>query len=132
MRVLGIDYGDKKMGLAFGESDINTAVPLEVIPNNQEETFKLIAKEIETEDIDLVVVGIPTRVNPHHTSEQLDKTQAFISKLKEYLSIPVEVEDESYTTVESLRLQQEEGAQADEDALAAMLIVQAYFNRRDE
>jgi hypothetical protein len=38
-------------------------------------------------------------------------------------------EDESFTTSESIRLQREEGAQAEEDALAAMLIVQAYINQ---
>ncbi len=53
----------------------------------------------------------------------------FIEQLKAVLSVPVLEEDESYTTAESIRLQREEGSEADEDALAAMLIVQSYMSR---
>jgi len=53
----------------------------------------------------------------------------FKEKLKEVVAIPVEEEDESYTTWESVRLQKEEGAQAKEDALAAMIIVKQYLER---
>jgi RNase H-fold protein (predicted Holliday junction resolvase) len=59
---------------------------------------------------------------------QLEKTRAFIAALQRVVTIPVFEEDESYTTFESIRLQREEGAGASEDALAAMLIVQAYMD----
>lgn len=129
MRILGIDYGDKKIGLAFGDSVSGVAVPLDVISNDKEETFFRLKKKVEAEDIDMIVVGVPVSQGVHHTSEQLDKTNAFIEQLKATVSVPIETEDESYTTVESIRLQQEEGAQAEEDALAAMLIVQAWIDQ---
>ncbi|HBR80464.1 MAG: hypothetical protein UX09_C0001G0047 [Candidatus Uhrbacteria bacterium GW2011_GWE2_45_35] len=129
MRVLGIDYGDKKIGLAFGESVAGVALPLEVIPNIGDETIKKIAQKISIDDFQQVVVGVPLSTGAFHGPEQLEKTRAFIEKLKTVISIPIFEEDEAYTTSESIRLQREEGAAAEEDALAAMLILEQYFGR---
>ena len=129
MRILGIDYGLKKIGLAFGESEAQLAVPLEVILNQGEETISLLAKKVGAEDIDRVVVGVPLATGDHHNSDQLDRTREFIEKLKAATSTPVVEEDEAYTTAESIRIQREEGSDADEDALAAMLIIRGYFER---
>lgn len=128
MRILGIDYGDKKIGLAFGDSEARVAVPLDVVPNMGDGTIQTFARRVKSEDIDLIVIGVPLSTGGHHSSAQLDKTRAFIQKLGALVSIPVVEEDESFTTAESIRLQREEGAEADEDALAAMLIVQAYMD----
>jgi putative Holliday junction resolvase len=132
MRILGIDYGDKKIGLAFGDSEARVAVPLDVVPNLGDMTVQTFAKRVKGEDIDLIVVGVPLSVGGHHGSEQLEKTRSFIKKLEGAVSIPVTEEDEAFTTAESIRLQREEGSDASEDALAAMLIVQAYMDRTVE
>lgn len=129
MRILGIDYGDKKIGLAFGDSDVRVAVPLYVVVNAGTETLRALARRVKEEDIDLLVVGVPLSTGGHHGPEQLEKTRAFIKTLEAQVSVPVVEEDESYTTAESIRLQREEGARVDEDALAAMLIVQAYIDK---
>jgi len=129
MRILGIDYGEKKIGLAFGDSDTHVAVPLEVVSNVGADTIRLFAERVVREDIDVIVVGVPLSTSGHHGPEQLEKTRAFIRELERAVSVPVVEEDESYTTAESIRLQREEGTQAKEDALAAMLIVQAYLER---
>lgn len=127
MRVLGIDFGDKKIGLAFGDPQIGVAVPLEVIKNLGEITIKEIAGWVKKEDYQQIVVGVPLSTGGHHSPEQLEKTRAFIEKLKSVVSVPIAEEDESYTSSESIRLQREEGARAEEDALAAMLILEQYF-----
>ena len=132
MRILGIDYGDKKIGLAFGDSDIGVAVPLDVVVNMGEATLKAFANKANTEDMDVIVVGVPLSTGGHHSPVQLEKTRAFIKALQAITAVPVVEEDESYTTAESIRLQREEGADADEDALAAMLIVQGYLSRLAE
>jgi RNase H-fold protein (predicted Holliday junction resolvase) len=105
------------------------AVPLEVVPNAGDATVRAFAGRVRVENIDLVVVGVPLATGGHHSSAQLEKTRAFIAKLASASSVPVVEEDESFTTAESIRLKREEGAQADEDALAAMLIVQAYLDQ---
>lgn len=129
MRLLGIDYGDKKIGLAFGDSTVDVAVPLDVVPNMGDDTIRVFAKRVTSEDIDAIVVGVPLSTGAHHSSEQLDKARAFIRKLEAAVAIPVIEEDESFTTQDSIRLQREEGAQGDEDALAAMLILQSFMSR---
>ncbi len=129
MRILGIDYGDKKIGLAFGDSNVHVAVPLDVVPNAGEATIEMFAKKVVAEDIDAIVIGVPLSTGGHHSSNQLEKTRAFIAALERVVAVPIVEEDESYTTFESIRLQREEGAAADEDALAAMLIVQGYMDR---
>lgn len=128
MRLLGIDYGEKKIGLAFGESAAKVALPLEVIRNEGEMIFDILKKKIESEGIDAVVVGVPLSTGAHHGQEQLERNRAFIAELKKRVSVPIFEEDESFTTAESLRLQVEEGAEAEEDALAAMIILQAYLD----
>lgn len=127
MKILGIDYGDRKIGLAFGESSAHVAVPLEVIVNEGEKTFSDLKTLVEQEDIECIVVGVPLSQG-NHSSVQLEKTRSFIKTLSETVKVPVHEEDESFTSVESIRLQQEFQAQADEDALAAMLIVQSYID----
>lgn len=128
MRILGIDYGDKKIGLAFGDSDAHVALPLDVVPNMGEQTLRVFADKVKSEDIDAIVVGVPLSTGSHHSPVQLEKTRAFIKQLESLISVPIVEEDESYTTAESIRLKREEGAEAEEDALAAMLIVQAYID----
>lgn len=130
MRILGVDYGTKKIGLAFGDASMGIAVPLEVIPNRGDAlVIKSLASRVQNEDIELVVVGVPLSAGNRHGSEQLEKTRAFIALLEAAVKVPVVEEDEANTTGEAIRLQREEGAQADEDALAAMLVVQQYLNR---
>ena len=132
MRLLGIDYGIKKIGLSFGDSDAKVAVPLEVISNRGEETLKELADRVRADDIGLVVVGVPLYRGGHHGPEQLDATREFIKKLRAVLPVDVVEEDESFTTSESIRLQKEEGSTVPEDALAAMLILQSFFDRTKE
>lgn len=128
MRLLGIDYGTKKVGLAFGDTETKIAIPLEIMINNDELLDRLVI-HIEAEGYDQVIVGVPLATGAHHSSTQLKKTRNFIEQLKEKVQIPVSEEDESYTTGESIRLQEEAGRHntAPEDAIAAMLILQAWM-----
>ncbi len=129
MRLLGIDYGLKKIGLAIGDDEAGVAAPLEVIRNDGEMTTELLAKRIRDEEIDAVVCGAPLSQGGHHSSDQLDKTRAFMESLRKQVTIPVYEEDESYTTKESIRIAREEKSGIDEDALAASLILQQFLNR---
>jgi putative Holliday junction resolvase len=128
MRILGIDYGDKKIGLAFGDSSAHVAVPLEVIINQGRETIEALVRRVQDEDIDRVVVGVPLPQG-NHSGVQLEKTRGFIAQLSKAVRVPVEEEDESFTSAESIRLQREDHSRVQEDALAAMLIVQSYLDQ---
>ncbi len=129
MRLLGIDYGKKKIGLAFGDTETKIAVPLEVISKQGDEAIRDILLVLKQEDMEGIVIGIPGAVAEHQNKKQMATVRAFITALKKHTSLPIEEEDESFTTAESRRLMHEEGAQAEEDALAAMIILQGYLNR---
>lgn len=127
MRILGVDYGLRKVGLAMGESGIRMASPLEVWEHKGEEgTAKDLAHFAQAEGVELVVVGVPRKSNGELT-EQGKRHEAFVARLRALISIPVVTVDESFTSKESRRLQDETGTDAPEDALAAMLILQEYF-----
>lgn len=129
MRLLGIDYGNRKIGLAIGDDEAGVAAPLEVIPNEGELTVRRLGERVHSEDIDAIVVGVPLSQGGHHSSDQLDSVRAFIERLKIGVTIPVFEEDESYTTAESIRMQKESRSKVEEDALAAMLILQAFLDK---
>ncbi len=123
MRYLGIDYGTKKIGLAIGDDETKIASPLDVATSIDD-----VVQMIREEGIDAIVVGIPMSVGEFHSSDQLDITKGFVDLLKQKIELPVHVIDERHTTAEANRLIDEQGAQAEEDALAAMIILQAYFD----
>ena len=129
MRFLGIDYGEKKIGLALGDDEIRTAAPLETVRNEGERTPKLIAQLLKRERVDAVVVGVPISAGEGLASLQEKNTRAFIEALRKETSLPVHEEDERYTSSESKRIKQEHGSGVSEDALAATLILQAFFDR---
>ncbi|OGL64065.1 hypothetical protein A3C09_03325 [Candidatus Uhrbacteria bacterium RIFCSPHIGHO2_02_FULL_47_44] len=129
MRLLGIDYGKKKIGLAFGDTETKIAVPLFVVRAQGDNAIREIVETLRKEEMEGIVIGIPSAVGSHPNEKQIAIVRAFIDKLKKHTELPIEEEDESFTTAESRRLMSEEGAEAEEDALAAMIILQSYLNR---
>ena len=126
MKYLGVDFGVRKIGLAIGEDGSGIAVPFDVIPGG-EDAVQRIAKLCKDEAIDEIVAGIPIPA-AHHSDEQLKKTLHFINLLSDAAERPVHVVDEQFSSAEARRVQKEYGATAKEDALAAMLILQAYLD----
>lgn len=136
MSFLGIDYGEKKIGLAKSVHD-RFAVPLKVLSNdnsddrNAIEEIKRICRE---EDIQTIVVGIPIPLRgskqlSDHISQQEARVRRFIHRLQASLKIPIVVEDERLTTRLAERYQQEYKNTGEVDASAAMLILQAYLEK---
>lgn len=119
MRYLGVDFGLKKIGLALGDGETKITAPLEVVLFRDAE--EQLARVIRSEAIDAIVVGKP--VHMKHV-EQEDARLAFVAFLNTLK--PVSEVDERYTTKES-RAMQAEGHRGEEDAIAAQLILDAYF-----
>lgn len=129
MRLLGIDYGNRKIGLAIGDDEANVAAPLEVITNEGELTVVKLGKRVHDEDIDGIVVGVPLSQGGHHGPEQLEIVRKFIERLKLQVTVPVFEEDESYTSAESIRMKKETKSAVEEDALAAAMILQQFLEK---
>ncbi len=127
MRLLGIDWGEKRIGLSLGDTDSNLAIPYGVIENNQrEDVLSTIRKLISTENIELIVAGEPVSMSGQ-SSPQTYKVKEFINWLKDKLSIRIETIDERLTTKRS---QLDPGiAKRSSDELAAMYLLQDYLDR---
>lgn len=129
MRYLGIDFGDKKTGLAVGDSKSKIASPFDVIKGGDDGITE-IQHLVLTESIDALVLGVPQAVGDFHSSEQLEKVREFEKHLHDIIDLPIYEVDESLTSAEAIRLQKEEGAKAQEDALSAMILLQAFLDEK--
>lgn len=141
MRVLGIDYGAKRIGLALSDATATLASPWRLLqrPPSEAETLRLLVKEITTllnddDGLEAVVVGWPRRLNGSPT-EQTPIVEAFANALRSQVSIPVTLQDERLSSHEAeSRLATREAdwrkRKAKLDAAAAAVILQDYLDGR--
>jgi len=119
MTLLGIDYGTKKVGFAIAEGTV--ATPLRVVRYaTRRELRDAIRSACDDYDVRTIVVGVP---RDHATIEE------FVAWLRREMSTPVVTEDERLTTVFAKRLMHDWKGKADDDAIAATLILQSYVER---
>ncbi len=116
----------KKTGLALGDSEAKIAVPFGVIPGGNE-TLPAIIDLVKKEGIEAFVVGLAIP-SGSQSEDQMIRTMTFLHALADTTGLPAYVVDEQFTSTEARRVQKEYGATASEDAIAAMLILQAYFD----
>ncbi len=125
---LGVDWGAKKIGLAVGDDFTRVAVPFKVVKNLDE-----VVAVVKKEAIDKLVIGNPLSLSGKRGGEAKYFTD-FLTALKKKIKQPVELVDERLTSKLADRLRQTAGSArarkgaADQDAVAAMLILEAYFN----
>ncbi len=116
--ILAFDYGEKRIGVAVGNTVTKTAEALKIIQQkNQDERWKAIEQVIQEWQADLLVVGLPAHPDgtPH---EMTQKAKRFGNQLKGRFQREVIWVDERYTSA-----MVEDG----NDALAAQLILQQYL-----
>ena len=129
-KILGIDYGLRKIGLAIGDIESRLAQPFSVVRVTSEtDAITKMASIIEHEDIEMLVLGVSE-------GETAEKTRAFGKKLSKETGIPVQYQDETLTTYEAQTLSMQTNMKrkkrkAMEDAYAAALILQEYFDNSD-
>ena len=105
MRILGIDYGDSRVGIAISDPLLITAQRLETISYNGNDKILLsrIEEIVKKYEVETIVVGMPLNMNGTKT-ERVEVTEKFIHKLKSRLGkIEIKTVDERLTTVEAHR-----------------------------
>jgi len=122
-KVLGIDWGEKRIGLATADTETKIATPLKVV-NNIKEVFE-IAKE---EEVDKIIIGLPIKMD-QKKSKSSREAGNFIKELRLNLDIPIETIDERLTSKAVDALVGDKKTKASRDAMAAMLILQTYLDR---
>src|SRR3989338_3854130 len=129
MRVLGIDYGTKRIGVAIGDSEAKVAVPLATLEmKNVKLKMQNVVSEIvrimKEEDIELVVMGQGGK------GSMEAKVREFAQRLRKF--VPVEIVDEHLTTVQverAMKGYRKARKGIDKDAAAAALILQGWLDR---
>jgi putative Holliday junction resolvase len=124
MRLLGIDFGLKKIGLALAEDGLPQ--PLGVIKNDLHSVEK-ISNLCQTNQIEKIVLGFSE-------GKMAERIKGFAHKVEKLTSLPVEFQDESLTSKEAVAKMIEAGKrkkfrQEKEDAFAAAIILQGFLER---
>jgi putative Holliday junction resolvase len=137
MRVLAIDHGTKRMGLALSDELGIVAQPLEAAPAEPFAQFLSRLKEIIQErQVELVLVGMPRNMDGSYGQAAL-KVQEFVAVLKEAIVIPVQTWDERLTSAQANRflIQADVSRKARKtkvDKTAAAILLQSYLDNRSD
>lgn len=130
MRILGIDYGSKRVGLALGDTESKIATPWAVLPN--EGALALLGKihdVIERDLVSEIVVGIPRPLKDSALeNNQVREVRKFLAGLKG-LNLPVHEEDEVLSSKLAARQVADAGEKGKRDDLAAAAILQTWLDR---
>ncbi|MGM9798834.1 MAG: Holliday junction resolvase RuvX [Parabacteroides sp.] len=134
-RIMAIDYGRKRTGVAVTDSLQMIANGLTAVPSG--ELVKFLQEYTSKESVELIVVGQPKQMN-NEPSENMRYVQAFVTHLKRTLpQIPVEYYDERFTSVMAHKAMLEGGLRKKKrqekalvDEISAVIILQAYLESR--
>ena len=130
-RVLGLDYGEKRIGMAISDDMQRLAVGIDTVENTDMSIFlEFLKKLCQREDIGIIVVGLPLNLSGNKTKKTVEARQ-FGLKIEEALGIPVEFQDERLTSRQAGELLK--GIKKDKgqiDKVSAQLILQCYLDRR--
>ena len=135
MRILGLDYGSKTVGVAISDPLLITAQGVEIIRRDSENKLRKTLARIEAlvseYDVQKIVLGYPKNMNDT-VGERAKKTEEFKEHLKRRTGLEVILWDERLTTVAADRAMMESGIRRENrrdyvDEIAAMLILQGYL-----
>jgi len=123
VRVLALDYGAARTGVAISDPTGTIARPLGVVEHaSTPEGLAKIGALIVREEAERVVVGLPLTLRGERGS-QAEETEVFVRTLRETISVSVETYDERFTT----SLASKDGGEAPEDARAAAHLLESYL-----
>ena len=135
MRILAIDPGSRRLGLALSDPSGTVALPLRVLVRRSEpEDLRELASVVSDNQVELVLIGLP-RMMDGSIDVAARSAQAFGAKVSVAAAVPVEYWDERLTTVAAERFLIEQGKRRaqrrqDVDKVAATLLLQGYLDYR--
>lgn len=136
MRIMGLDYGSKTVGVAVSDALFLTAQGVETICRTQENKLRRTLARIqalcEEYEVGEIVLGFPKNMN-NTIGDRAEKSLEFAEMLKKRTGLPVVMWDERLTTVEANRTLMESGVRREHrkeyiDRIAAALILQGYLD----
>jgi len=130
MKLLALDFGEKRIGIALGESKIGIAATRDFLANDGDAIANL-AELVKRESVDKILFGLPRGFRSE--TEQTESAQNFAGKLDAKIAIPVEFVDERFTSkiAEANLHAAGENSRAQKnliDSESARIILQEYFD----
>ncbi len=136
MRLMGLDFGSKTVGVAVSDLLGITAQPIEIVRRDKENQLRKTLQRIETlikeYEISLIVLGLPKNMNDT-SGDRVAKTMEFKAMLERRTGLEVELMDERLTTVQAESIMSLSGVKKKDykehvDELAAAIILQTYMD----
>ena len=136
MRILGLDFGSKTVGVAVSDALLITAQGVEIIrrkaPTKLRQTLARIEQLVSEYEVEKIVLGYPKNMNSTE-GERCEKTKEFKEMLEKRCGLPVILWDERLTTVAADRSMMETGIRRENrkeyvDEIAAIFILQGYLD----
>ncbi len=124
MSILGLDYGEKRVGLAISDPEDRIALKYKtILLEDAEQLLEELKKVCQEEEVKRVVIGLPISLSGQD-SKQTKAVREFAEYVRIKLNLDVQLEDERLTSVEAERTQAK-----DIDEESARLILQTYLDR---
>jgi putative Holliday junction resolvase len=133
VRILAIDHGTKRMGIAISDELQMIAQPVEFIPAEPFAEFLARLKELLREkEVELIVVGMPRNMDGSYGPAAL-KVQDFVAVLRNAVTVPIRTWDERLTSVQANRFLLEGNVRREKrkekvDKMAAAILLQSYLD----
>lgn len=132
MRTLGIDLGDKRVGLALSDEDGSFASPLQVLERTGDRAVIAdIARIVRDKEVGAIVVGLPLHMDGREGPEA-ERARVFAARLADRTKRPVELWDERWSTIAAERAMREGRGRrrGPVDHVAAALLLQAFLDAK--
>jgi putative Holliday junction resolvase len=133
MRILALDHGTKRIGVAVSDETKTIAQPLEYIPAEPFADFLARLKQLLGEkEVDLLLVGLPRNMDGSY-GPAAQKVEAFIAVLKTAVTVPIKTWDERLTSAQANRILIQARVRRDKrkekvDKMAAAILLQSYLD----
>ncbi|MFL2931395.1 MAG: Holliday junction resolvase RuvX [bacterium] len=131
-RILGIDYGNRRVGVAISDELQLTAQPHKLLIRENDENLILDIKEIiHSHNIEKIVIGLPVLLDGSHSS-QTKKTRKFISRIRQSSDLPIDKWEERLSTIEAGKILTGTSINKKKeniDIISAQLILQSYLDK---
>ncbi len=132
MRYLALDLGTKRTGVAVGDDETGSAMPLAVVDTPDEASLlAAVTKQVEEHGPDAIIVGLPLNMDGSEGKPALE-TRALAERIAAHTTLPVHVQDERLTSDAARRKMAETGPVRGrrDDAIAASIILEEYLGSR--
>lgn len=122
LNYLGIDWGEKRIGLATADSEVKLALPFKTVA-----TLAEVLSAIKDDQINVIIIGVPQKMSGEAANNP--DWLSFVAQLKEKSGLPVEMIDERLSSLAADALGGADNETAGRDEIAASIILQSYLDK---